>query len=146
MATSCKLIRNFCKEKKPNTNLVSVPIDDERNSGDILWDAFFALSVSYPEHPDDCTRRRAVMWLDCLDSMLSVVSYRCSYNMYKANFDLNDVASSKQKMVDYFVGLHNSVSENLEHMSQTTSDEVITRYSMRVVDASKKVYRSCPNK
>ena len=144
MSTSCKLFRFFCKEKKNNTKLIRVPIDDERHSGTALWVAFFKMAVGYPEKPDKDTQERAAIWLDYLDVMLPVQSYSCSYNKYKATFDLNDVASSKQKMVDYFVGLYNSVGENLAHKSPITSDEVKVTYGTRDVDASKTVYNSCP--
>jgi len=143
MATSCRLMRIFCKEKKPNTNLVSVPIDDERCCGPFIWDALFSMAAGYPEKPDKDTQERAAMWLECLDCMFPVESYKCSYNTYKANYDLNDVASSKKKMVAYFVDLHNRVSDNLDHMSTTTSEEVMARYSKRYVEASNKVYNSC---
>jgi hypothetical protein len=136
-------MRIFCKENKPNTNLVSVPIDDARHSGTILWGALFSMAVGYPESVDEERRVAANAWLDSLGAMFPVESYRCSYAAHKVQYDLYDVASSKQKMVDYFVGLYNKVAENLPHMSQLTSDEVFRRYSTRVVDSSKQVYNSC---
>ena len=143
MSTSCNLVRVFGKEKKNDTKLIRVPIDDERHSGTALWVAFFKMAVGYPEKPDKDTQERAAIWLDYLDVMLPVQSYSCSYNKYKATFDLYEVASSQQKMVDYFVGLYNSVSENLTHKPTITSDEVNAAYGLRDVDASKKVYNSC---
>lgn len=143
MATSCRLMRIFCKENKPNTNLVSVPIDDARHSGPFIWDALFSMAVGYPESVDEERRAAANVWLGSLDAVLPVDSYGCSYATHKANYDLYDVASSKQNMVDYFVGLYNSVAEKLAHLSTITSEEVMARYGMRDVDASKQVYRSC---
>ncbi len=143
MATSCQLMRIFCKEKKTDTNLVSVPIDDARSPGPILWETLFIIANGYPDSVDDEKRSNAAKWLDSLGDVLPVQSYRCSYSTHKDNYDLNDVASSKKNMVDYFVGLQNSVAEKLDHMSPITSDEVIKRYSRRLVDSSKKVHNSC---
>ena len=143
MSTSCNLFRFFCKEKKNDTNLIRVPIDDERNSGTTLWRAFFKMATGYPDKPDKETQERAAIWLDYLDVMLPAPSYRCSYNKYKANYELNDVASSQKRMVEFFVGLYNRVGVNLAHMLPLTIDEVNATYAFRDVDSSKAVYKSC---
>lgn len=143
MATSCRLMRMFCKEKNTNTNLIRVPIDDERHSGATLWEAFFTMAVGYPDIANEERRRRAVEYLDSLDSMLPVPSYICSYGKHKRNYDLMEVASGRGAMISYFVDLYKSVADNLPHMKPITVEEVIEQYQTKLVDPSKLVYPSC---
>jgi hypothetical protein len=136
-------MRMFCKEKKTNTNLIRVAIDDPRCSGDAFWDSHFLTAVGYPDIAEEERKRLAAQWLGSLDAIYPSAPCCCSYKQHKMKYDLMEVASGRHAMISYFVDLYNSVGEKVPHMGKTTVEEVIEKYKANWVDSSKTVYNSC---
>lgn len=143
MSTSCNLVRIFGKEKKNDTKLIRVPIDDPRCSGDALWEFHFLIAIGYPDIAEEERRVRVAQWLDLLDVIYPSAPCCCSYKQHRMKYDLAEVASGRGAMLSYFVELYNSVAENLPHMKKTTVEEVIEKYGTKLVDPSKRIYNSC---
>jgi len=148
--TSCLLLNKICCDKT-NEKLTTVPSSDPRVSGQILWDAFFLIAVEYPNNPSDETQENAIKFLDSIPAMIPSKESKCFVANYNKKIDIQQVCSSRNNLVMYWVDLKNAVSEQLnknvsdlkykKHVE--TVEGIMKMYSFGKVDDVKPIHDQC---
>lgn len=102
--------------------------------GKHFWGTIHYITISYPNSPSDEHKLKVKQFLELLESLLPCENCRFHYSTNLKKYPLTDeVLSSKYKLVEWAVTLHNEVNGR-------TGKKFIT------VDEAIKIYSQNPNK
>ena len=118
---------------------------DPRVFGPELWRSLHRIAQNYPNNPSKDTQKHAVAFLDAIPYMIPCSHCGCDFLLYLEENNLNEVCSSKEKLIEFLVNAHNRVSQHLDpNKKQWTVKEANKAYSKeKVCIGHKPIWKVC---
>lgn len=86
---------------------------DPTRWGPKLWFIMHTLSFNYPDNPTDIDKMRIKTFFDSLKFVIPCEACRQHYNQHTTKNPIDNYLNSKEKLVEWVVNLHNTVSESI---------------------------------